>query len=104
MCKQLMLRLQLRFKQHSRHSRRSMGRALWRRPRPLPPTLVLAVPPEGPLLPLRLMRTGTEASVLASALSSSASVMHVLSFFCFCSSLLSCLLCLLLPVRLLIKY
>ena len=49
----------------SMHSRRSMGRASWCRPHPLPPTLVLAMASEGLLL---LQRTGTEASVLAGAL------------------------------------
>ena len=44
-----------------------MGRSLWRRPRPLPPTLGLAMPPEGPLPPLGTMRTGTEASARAGA-------------------------------------
>ena len=68
---QRMHRHQLHFKHRSMHStrsRRSMGRASWCRPRPLPPTLVLATPPEGPLLPLGSMKTGTEASVLADAL------------------------------------
>ena len=83
MCKQRMLRRQLHFKQRSMHStrsRRSMGRASWCRPRPLPSTQVLAMPPEAPLLPLDLTRTGTEASVLADAL-----LLPMCPFQCICS-------------------
>lgn len=73
MRKQRMLMRQLLFKQHSMHSRQSMPsrhsmcRALWCRPRHLPPALALAVALGGPPAPLGTMRTGTEASALAAA-------------------------------------
>lgn len=70
MHKQRMLMRQLHSKQHSRQSmpsRHSMGRAIWCRPRHLPPALALAVALGGRLVPLGTMRTGTEASALPPA-------------------------------------
>ena len=60
MSRQRMHRRQLPFKLLSMHSRRSMGRALSGRPRPLLQVKALETPPEGLFRYLATMRTGAE--------------------------------------------